>query len=235
MKLVFGPEIEQMSGSDGKIGGFVHMKLLGFPVARRHVLPAQPRTTAQVNIRSYLTAAAQAFGDLTTSERAGWETMANLMPQSHLGFTYTPYAINAYISVNVWRQLDGQAISDTPPSALAGFTGSAIASVAYVTATTVLSFDLTHNGTAAVGFWGVSITPALASAQRAARPSDYRLAMSTTADAIIPVAATPQTVSLTGPIYTWTDGQYMAIKVVPLSADYVYGTHYTSRQTITVT
>lgn len=235
MKIVFGPEIEQMSGSDGKIGGFVHMKLLGFPVARRHVLPAQPRTTAQVNVRAYLTAAAQAFGELTTSERAGWETMANLMVHSHLGFTYTPYAINAYISVNVWRQLDGQAISDTPPTSLAGFTGSAIGTVGYVSGTTVFSFILTHNGVATVGFWGVSITPALASAQRAARPSDYRLGMASAPDAIIAVAATPQTVELTAPIYTWTDGQYMAIKVVPLSADYVYGTPYTHRGTITVT
>lgn len=235
MKLVFGPEIEQMSGSDGKIGGFVHMKLLGFPVARRHVLPAQPRTTAQVNVRAYLTAASQAFGSLTTPERAAWETLANLMTHSHLGFTYTPYAINAYISVNVWRQLDGQAIDDAAPSALAGFTGSSIGTVGYIAGTTVFSFILVHNGTAAVGFWAVSITPALASAQRAARPSDYRLGMATTADAIIAVSATPQTVELTGPIYTWTDGQYMAIKVVPLGAAYSYGTPYTHRGTITVT
>lgn len=235
MKIVFGPEIEQMSGSDGKVGGFVHMKLLGFPVARRHVLPAQPRTTAQVNIRAYLSLAAQAFGSLTTAERAAWETLANLMTHTHLGFTYTPYAINAYISVNVWRQLDGQAISDTAPTALAGFTGSAIGTVSYVTGTTVFSFALTHNGTATVGFWGISITPTLASAQRAARPSDYRLAHATTANAIIAVAATPQTCEVTAPIYTWSDGDYMAIKVVPLGADYIYGTEYTSRQTITVT
>lgn len=235
MKIVFGPEIEQMSGSDGKIGGFVHMKLLGFPVARRHVLPAQPRTTAQVNVRAFLTAAAQAFGSISAAERAGWETLANLMVKSHLGFSFTPYAINAYISVNVWRQLDAQAISDTAPTALAGFTGSAIATVGYVAGTTVFSFDLTHNGTAAVGFWGVSVTPTLASAQRAARPSDYRLAMATTADAVIAVEATPQTVSLTGTILTWTNGDYMAIKVVPLGATYSYGTQFTSRQTITVT
>lgn len=235
MKIVFGPEIEQMSGSDGKIGGFVHMKLLGMPVARRHVLPAQPRTTAQVNIRAYLTAAAQAFGDLTTAERTAWETMANLMTHSHLGFTYTPYAINAYISVNVWRQLDGQAIDDAAPTALAGFTASVIATVGYVTATTVFSFILTHNGVATVGFWAVSTTPTLASAQRAARPSDYRLAMATTADAIVAVEATPQTIELTAPLHLWANGDYMAIKVVPLGAAYSYGTEFTSRQTITVT
>lgn len=235
MKIVFGPEIEQMSGSDGKIGGFVHMKLLGFPVARRHVLPAQPRTTAQVNIRAYLTAAAQAFGSLTTPERAAWETLANLMVKSHLGFSYTPYAINAYISVNVWRQLDGQAVDDAAPTALAGFTGSSIGTVGYVAGTTVFSFILVHNGTATVGFWGISVTPTLASAQRAARPSDYRLAHATTADAIIAVEATPQTCEVTVPIVTWTDGDFMAIKVVPLGATYCYGTPYTSRQTITVT
>lgn len=235
MKLVFGPEIEQMSGSDGKVGGFVHMKLLGFPVARRHVLPAQPRTTAQVNVRAYLTAAAQAFGSISVAERAAWETLANLMVHSHLGFTYTPYAINAYISVNVWRQLDGQAISDTAPTSLAGFTGSAIGTVGYVAGTTVFSFILTHNGVATVGFWGISVTPTLASAQRAARPSDYRLGHATPADAIIAVAATPQTCEITVPIVTWANGDYMAIKVVPLGADYAYGTAYTSRQTITVT
>lgn len=235
MKAVYGPEFQQLSGSDGKNGGFVWMELLGMPVARRHVQPAQPRTTAQVNIRSFLTASAQAFGSISAAQRTGWESLANLMTHSHLGFTYTPYAINAYVSVNAWRQLDAQAISDDAPSSLAGFTGSAIGTVGYVTGTTVFSFILTHNGANGVGFWGVSVTPALASAQRAARQSDYRLAHATTADAVIPVSTSPQTIEVTVPIVTWTDGQYMAIKVVPLGATYCYGTPFTSRQTITVT
>lgn len=235
MKAILGPEFNRLSGSDGRIGGFVFTWALGMQVLRLHVMPAQPQSADQVLIRSYLTAAAQAFGSLTAAERAQWETYANLNVKSHMGLPYTLYAINAYIQVNSYRQINGQAISDVAPTSLAGFSASVIATLGYVVGTTTYSFDVTHNGVATEGFWVVYQTPVLASAQRAARPSDYRLIDSVSADSIVAVAASPQTISITTPKYVPTDTDWQAVRVVPLNDEYAPGTPTTFRGQVTVT
>jgi len=234
MKIVNAPEFQTFSGSDGRPGGFVFLKLMGMQCARLHVMPAQPQAADQVLIRGYLTSAAQAFGSLTDSERALWETYANLNVKSHLGYNYTLSAIMAYVQVNTYRQIDGQAISDTAPTALAGFSASAIGTLSYVTGTTIFSCIVTHNGANGVGFWAVSITPTLASAQRAARPSDYRLADAVAVGSIVPVTTSPQTIEITTPKYTWSNNDYMAVKLVPLGDAYEPGTEYRHKGQITV-
>jgi len=235
MKAILGPHLNRLSGSDGRIGGLVYTWALGMQCIRLHVMPAQPQSADQVLIRSYLTAAAQAFGSLTASERAAWETYANLNIKSHMGLPYSLYAINAYIQVNSYRQIDAQAITDAAPTALAGFSSSVIATLGYVTGTTIFSFDVTHNGTNGVGYWAVYQTPVLASAQRAARPSDYRLADSVATGSIVGVTTSPQTIEITTPKYVPANNDWMAVKVVPLSDDYAPGTETTFRGQVTVT
>lgn len=235
MKMVMSPHFDQFSGSDGKRGGFVFMKLCGFPVARRHVLPANPRSADQVLIRGYLTGASQAFGNITDAQRAAWEVLANKMTRRHLGFDYTPPAIAMHNCVNSYGQINSQAITAVAPSELADFSATAIGTVAYVGATTTLSFIVTHTDTTPFGEWAVSITPAMPSAQRHPRRSDYRLAEGVAATSIVTVTSSPQTISLTAPQYAWTDGQYMGIMLMPLSPDYAPGTLYTHFGTIAVT
>lgn len=235
MKAVLGPHLKALSGADGTVGGHVYLTLMGMQCMRLHVQPAQPRTADQLLVRGYLTAAAQAFGDLTAGERASWEVYANLCKKTHLGYEYTYYAINAYIQINVYRQIAGEAITDVAPSAIADFSASVIATLGYVTGTTILSFILTHNGVAATGFWACYQTPVLASAQRAARPSDFRLADAVAATSVIAVSATPQTIEITTPKYVPTDGDYMAVAVIPLSDDYAPGPRTEWKSTVTVT
>lgn len=235
MKAVLGPHLKALSGKDGTVGGHVYLTLMGMQCLRLHVMPAQPRTADQLLIRSYLTTAAQAFGDLSAAERAAWEVYANLCKKTHLGYEYMYYAINAYIQVNVYRQINAQALTDVAPTAIADFSTSVIATLGYVTGTTIFSFILTHNGTATEGFWACYQTPVLASAQRAARPSDFRLADAVAAGSIVDVAATPQTVEITTPKYVPEDGDYMAVRVVPLSEDYAPGPSTEFRSTVTVT
>ena len=198
-------------------------------------MPAQPQSSEHVLSRSYLTAAAQAFGSLSVAERAAWETYANLNIKSHMGLSYSLYAINAYIQVNCYRQINGQAISDVAPTSLAGFSASLIATLGYVVGTTTYSFDVTHNGTNGVGFWVVSQTPVLASAQRAARPSDYRLIDSVAAASIVAVVTSPQTISITTPKYVPSDTDWQAVRVIPLNDEYAPGTETTFRGQVTVT
>lgn len=235
MKIVLAPEFRQLSGHDGNPGGFVFLSLMGMQCARLHVMPAQPQAADQVLIRSYMTTASQAFGSLTDAERALWETYANLNVYAHLGYNYTLSAIMAYVQVNVYRQIDGQATSDAAPTSLAGFSASLLDTFAYNSGTTVFTVDCTHNGTDGVGFWAVSLTPALASAQRAARPSDYRLADAVAIGSIVPVTTSPQTITITTPKYTWLNDQYMAVKVIPLGATYNKGTETTAKAQVTVT
>lgn len=235
MKMVMSPHFDQFSGSDGKRGGFVFMKLCGFPVARRHVLPANPRSADQVLIRGYLTGSAQAFGAITDDQRAGWEVLANKMTRRHLGFDYTPPAIAMHNCVNAYRQIAGEAITADAPSELADFSATGLATLAYATATTTLSFDLTHTDTTPFGEWAVSITPAMPSAQRHPRRSDYRLVEGVAATSIITAEASPQTFAITSPQYAWTDGQYVGVMLMPLSALWAPGTVFTHFGTIAVT
>jgi len=235
MKAVLGPHLKALSGADGTVGGHVYLTLMGMQCLRLHVQPAQPRTADQMLVRGYLTAAAQAFGSLTANERAAWEVYANLCKKTHLGYEYTYYAINAYIQVNVYRQIDGEAITDVAPTAIAGFSASVIATLTYVTATTTFGLVITHNGVAATGFWAVYQTPTLASAQRAARPSDFRLIDSVAIGSIIPVAASPTSAEIITPKYVPVDGDWMAVRVVPLTDDYAPGPPTEFRGQVTVT
>ena len=228
--------IDVLSGSDGYPAGWVYMMTNSIPVIRKHVIPANPDTSEQSAIRTILTTAAQGFKTLTDAERAAWVTFAAMQPRSTLGYQFTMQEMAAYVQVNSFRQIDAQAISNTAPSAMAAFSASAIGTVAYVVATTVFSFIVTHNCAAPAGEqWLIRITDTLQSAQYHARPSDFRLADGVAATSIVAVSASPQTIQITDPVFDWANNDYMQIEVVPLSAAYAPGTTFGWRGQISVT
>lgn len=226
--------VSVLAGHDGFPGGIVYYKASGLQCARRWVKPDNPQTAQQIQIRTYFTQAAQAFKNLTDAQRQAWATFCANHKKSYLGTEFILQEMPAFVWINTLRLIDGQTITTTAPSAEAGFSASAIANVAYNSGTSTLSFDVTHNGSAGTGKWLIRITDTLASAQRNPRPSDWRLAAGVGTNSIVDVQASPQTISIANPVFTWSDGDYMAIMVVPLSDDYVPGARYIHKGTITV-
>jgi len=144
--------------------------------------------------------------------------------------------ISMYVRVNAYRLIDGQAISDAAPTVMADFVASDIASRAYVAGTTTLSFVVTHNADPVTGrLWLIKTTGSLASQMVRVKDNDYRLADGVATGSIVPVTATPQTIEIITPTFAnWSNGDYMDIQLVPLSAEYDPGTKYHSTDTIAV-
>lgn len=140
-----------------------------------------------------------------------------------------------YQSVDYYSWLKDTAHLTVAPTSLPGFTGTTIGTVAYDIGTTTLSFQLTHNGVAAEGYWVTKVTSALASAQRHARPTDFRLVEGIAAASVIDVEASVQTMTFNGSLKAWTDGAWLEIEVTPLGEDYSSGTPFLWRGQITVT
>lgn len=235
MKAVFSFPVDQYSGRDGAQSGLVYMKLNGINVARKFVTPSNPKTAQQVLARGQLTGAAQAFKLLTPAQRAAWAAYAAIDRRMVLGKLTTLQDLPMYASIAIPASLQEMAWITAAPTALPGFQAASIGSVAYATATTTLSFNITHNGTAAVGYWLVYATPALASAQRMARPSDFRLVCGVDPESMPAVVATGQAFTTNAPLASWLDDDWMEIQLVPIGADYGRGKPIRFRQQITVT
>lgn len=235
MKFIPQFPVQQLSGKDGNTNGLVAMRSNGIDIFRRFVVPDNPQTTNQVLARTIFTVAAQNFKNLSDSQRATWTTYAQNNPITVLGREITLQDMAAYIQCDFYSYLRDTAHLTDAPTAVAGFTASGIASVGYDIATTTFGCTVTHNGTDGVGDWAVRITDSLASAQRNARPSDFRLADGVTSDSIVGVTTSPQTITINPPVFTWADDDYMEIEIVPISDDCAIGTPYRSKQQITVT
>lgn len=235
MKVGYQFPVTGLHGRDGQPGGNVFMTLNGITCARRFVTPENPETSQQVAARNALTACSQNFKTLTDAQRATWGTWAQQIPVEILGKNVTLQDMAAYLKSDFWNYVVNSTHLTTAPTAPAGFAGTGVSNVAYASGTTTFSFDLAHNGTAASGEWVVRITPTMASAQRNAKPSDFRLVEGVVADSVTAVAATPQTLSFDNPVLSWSNNDYMEIEVFGLSDDYAIGTSYKWRGQITVT
>lgn len=228
--------VKDMSGHDGYPGGLVYFRLLGMQVARQYAIPRNPKTTSQLEVRSYMTQAAQAFGDLSDNERSAWLTFAAAHPRSFLGADYTLQEMACYVWINFYRLLDEQSISDVAPTSDPDWSYSEITALAYNSGTTTLSITATHNkGTPGTEFCLCRVSPALNSAQRHARKSDFRLVQGIDPASIPTLVASESAQTFASPVFVWTDTQWMDITLIPINAEYVPGTPFYYHGQVTVT
>jgi len=236
MKVKYVMPVEFVSGAMSPGKGVVGFNWRGLPVLRSYTIPRNPQTVDQVSIRNILTQCAQGFQGITPTQKLNWATYASDKPNMWEGTEYTIPEISAYVKINTFRKIDAQALSNDAPTAYADFVASNIATVAYNSGTTVLTFDVTHNATVTTGkLWVIKLTGTLPSAVYSVRDGDYRLCKGVDAASIIPVTASPQTVSITAPKFgNWANNDYMAITLIPLSPEYDPGTEYFEVNQITV-
>jgi len=214
--------IAGLSGKMGGDNGIVVSTRTGRGIARQMVIPDNPDTSAQQSIRNYLTLAAQAFQSLTPNEKAAWATLAAQVSRSdRLSQPYNPSAINIYCAVNLYRQIDGEAITDTAPA----YTIQAAATAITEFTTDGTNLDLRFSHSNSDGFFVIRLSAPLASANRDARATDMRLATSTIADAIVARGASPQTFAplLSALTNTLAEDNYAGIEILSLSAGYLPG------------
>lgn len=107
---------EQARGAKGQT---VFMGWRGIQTARARVAPTNPRTRAQLEARSKLTALSRAWGVLSQANAALWNAYAkNLTLTDSLGQSYNPSGINAFVRVNNlrWLVYGTSAPNSTPPA-----------------------------------------------------------------------------------------------------------------------
>lgn len=237
MKFSLQFPIAEFTGKTGPQGLVAFTWRAGLRVFRRFVSPTNPGTSEQASVRNYLAQCAQGYQALTAGQVSGWRTYAASHPILNFGENVTLPPNAMYARVNMYRLIDGQALSAAAPSVEADFLATGIATIAYNSGTTHLTFDVSHNCVTTTGRkWLVRITPSLASGVVTPRKGDYRLAMGINAGSVISVSASPQTVDITGPVISnWANSDWMSIELIPLSSEYSPGTSYAEKGQITVT
>lgn len=235
MKVLYQAPVDQLSGHDGYRNGLVAFRSNGIDVLRRHVVPNNPDTDEQRQARLLFTLASQAFSALTDAQRAAFATYAQLKHVDVMGRKITLQDMAAYVRTDWLYYLINTAHTTAAPTSLPGFTASAIENMAWDSTTLDLTFNITHNGVAAEGYWLIKVTPAMASAQRMGRPSDFRLVLGVDATSCPAVIASEALSTITDALMTWGDADWMEMEVTPVGIDYSTGTPYRERTQISVT
>lgn len=96
-------------------GAIVFSNWKGRSLARRHAVPANPRSGGQLSVRAMMQFLSQQWANLTSDQQAGWETRAAVTNIS---------AFNAFIAYNMARWGVGDSPSKLDPATETGGPGS---------------------------------------------------------------------------------------------------------------
>lgn len=209
----------------GRNGEIVFYPVRDRQFVRTFVQPGNPDSAAQAAIRAYTTAASQAYNLLDETELLAWELYSNNFTQNDRnGNPYTLYGKSAYVKLNVWRQMAGQAITDTPPTYATGAALTGITSVGINS--TTLEILAAGTAVAAGQFVRLELTANLGSFARKPRANDYRIALLPFADAFFARGSTgtisieAATTDLRLPIAI---GNIVGCRLTPFTADWQAG------------
>lgn len=113
MKLKFGAIV---TDGRGKIGGHVASKNRAGAYLRTKVTPSNPNTVAQAQARGILASLSQGWGQLTDSQRQGWNDAVKEWGTTDIfGDIKNPSGINLFVKLNANLLSVGQAtLSDVP-------------------------------------------------------------------------------------------------------------------------
>jgi hypothetical protein len=155
-RVTFGNVVAE---ARGKLGGIVFSRNTGGAYVRQKVSPVQPRTPAQLNQRSRLTAVSKVWETLSESQRSAWKSFSlEAKKRDVLGLQKQRTAQQMFMFCNLALDSVGYALILNPPTSLAV---DALSSLSLVSATSgaVQDVAMSVNGTGytsvpAVGFSG---------------------------------------------------------------------------------
>lgn len=148
----------------------------GRTLMRSFVVPDNPDTLPQQQIRGILTDVSEAMQSLSQAQVEDWQAVAqNVSSDGRLGLSYRLNWNALFQQVNSYRVQFGQAITLTPPTlaAMPLYTPNAITSDDG-NPDQQLSVYLTQNPTETRGYIAIRVTRALSSPARSARQNELR-------------------------------------------------------------
>jgi len=227
--------VNSLSGAVGGPGGLTFGMNQKLCVARLTVVPDNPNSTQQQWVRGALAASAVGYQSLTAEEVAAWEEFADLHVSPILGEDFVRTPISEYCGINFLRQIAGEALSDTAPTALCDFSISGITSVTI--GTTNLTVNFTHNATTTTDRMVlIKITGTLPSAVREPRENDYRCICGVDSALSIPdLAASPQgaAIAKTSVLDLPAVDDYIGVEITPVSTEFVTGVPFADKIQVT--
>ena len=205
--------------SPGPLYGQVAYPLGSLTYSRTWVNPANPQSPHQVYVRALLTAAAQGYAALSRPNADAWRRAATgLYRTNAAGQTHKLTAPNLYTLINMYRMMDTQAVTSTPP--VLTWPG-AITSIDRVTVlSTSLTVYCTHSLADSADAIFVRVTAPLGGPARKARPNDYRVPTPYYTQSIVPASLSPQVIALGGVTLGIYPGHYIGVDLLPLGPTY---------------
>jgi hypothetical protein len=190
-------------------------------VSRQLVVPSNPQSTQQIEARGFLSACSAAWKLLSAANAALWRALADQITQTNiLGINYTLTGIACYCRVNVFRQLNGQAITATPPDfATIPIPITGITSCVFETGTMTLILTCTGMTNGQLIF--ARFTPSIASLSRLLRRNELRVATADSTDAFGTVAAGAATITFDPDLIVLASAQYCGIELTAMGSTYL--------------
>lgn len=234
MKVGLSYPVNELRGGAVGRSGLVFFPWRGLQVARLFSTPANPSSLNQAAVRAYQTASSKAFKDLSPAERAAWDSYALLYATQQQGVQFVPPTNSMYSQVNFWRQVAGQALSDTAPTAKPAWAVTGITSI--TKNGTNLEIAFTHSASSPTGeFVAVKMSGKVSSLNTRVFEGDYRLALGASKSGnVVALSASPQTITIAlANLWTAvTTDDVVGVSLLPLSSEYAPGTPYAEVQAI---
>lgn len=113
MALVrFGNGVSEIRGS---IAGNVFSRSHAGAIIRNRIVPVNPQTQAQTDIRNLFSTVAQLYTDLTPAQRQAWDDYAQLVVKNNVfGDAYTPTGRQMFQECNMNIALTTTVLTDSP-------------------------------------------------------------------------------------------------------------------------
>lgn len=222
-------------GRDSVVGGGVLFPRGLRSIRRTFVQPANPNTTFQQTVRSALTQASQGFSSLADGDLAGWESLSAALPRTDANgnsFNLQPKAW--YVSVNTFRILDLQAITDVAPAATTEAAITSFDSVTRVGGPPEDQSNLIFSHANSGALFLIEATAVLPGTRRQPRDTDFRAWADTFAAIIIPDTASPQTYGQpdASSRFIYAVGDRVGFRITSLSSGYVLGQRFSGVLTV---
>lgn len=208
-----------------KFGTSVLYPIAGRQIGREFVVPFNPETAEQSAVRGDFGNASIAYSLLTPAEKAAWEALASSVTITDAyGQETTIPAKAMYMRVNAYRQLNGQAITDTAPSIDSHPIAQIVDDIPVVIATGAATITISASPVVfpVDALYFVRMTAPLPGTTRVARRTDLRQLNDLSASSFVPATTTSAMAMSSADLrFTYADQDRVGLEIVTLTADYV--------------
>jgi hypothetical protein len=206
----------------GRLENVVNFPIEKRPMVRDMVIPYNPKTPIQEQIRTCFAEASSAFNTISDSQRILWHNYAKkIMRTNSLGQIYSIPDKSLFVQVNLYRRFDGKAITlDCPTQEPTGI----ITDVPSITCDGSI-LTITIESSPEVSYFLIEMSNALPGLQRQARKNELFLVSTILSDNIVPRSSGLQKVQYFHLYWKFPKSidDRVCIKITPLNSGYVKG------------